>query len=235
MDNEIKECCDWLKCQLYDIRTFLSGIEKHIEGDKSQYPGGGNLSVPILIYAYIEFISALYRGKSAENSTVRNCPKCKRKHSDYNATENVKSFVEKFFQDNYKNYPLIFWDGIRNAIIHRFSPKVMTKRINNIQYTIRFQFYVDDKNTSAYAKAIDNHIFININVFELFEIIQNATKDYFSILEYDSDLQKKCLEVWRSIKQYSRDITSDEEKNREAENLISAITAQSSIYILKNQ
>ncbi len=111
----------------------------------------------------------------------------------------------------------------------------MTTTVDNINYTIHFQFYVDDKNISAHAKAIDNHIFINVNVFELFEIIQNATRDYFSILEYDSKLQKNCLKVWQSIKKYSRDIDSDKDKNRETENLISAINAQSNIYTLKKQ
>jgi len=186
--------------------------------------------VPILIYAYLEFISALYCGKSAENSTVKKCTKCKRKSSDYNATQNVKLFVENFFPNDYKKYPLIFWDGIRNAVTHRFSPKAMTTTVNNTNYTIHFQFYVDDKNISAHAKNINNHIFINVNDFELFKIIQNATKDYFSILEYDSKLQKNCLKVWQTIKRYSRDISNDKEKNRETENLISAINGNAKVY-----
>ena len=85
MDQEIKECCDWLHCQLNDIKTFLAGIQKHIEGDQIRFPGGGNLSVPILIYAYLEFISALYCGKSKYST-----------NGNYNATDNVKAFAETF-------------------------------------------------------------------------------------------------------------------------------------------
>jgi hypothetical protein len=221
MDQEIKECCDWLECQLSDIKTFLEGIKKHIEGDRTNFPGGGNVSIPILIYAHIEFISALYCGKAKENSR------------DYNATENVKSFVEKFFPDDYKKYPLLFWDGIRNAVIHRFSAKAMTTIFSDVHYVIHFRFYVDDKNIPAHAKNINNHIFIYVNDFELFAIVQNATKDYFSILEYDSQLQRNCLEVWRAVKGFTRDITSDTDKNREAQSLISAINGQSGIYSFK--
>lgn len=230
MEQEINECCDWLECQLGDIKTFLGGIEKHIEGDKTNFPGGGNLSVPILIYAYLEYISALYSGTAKENSNENKCDKCSRTSSDYDATKNVKLFVEKFFPDNYKKYPLLFWDGIRNAVTHRFSPKVMTTMINNIEYVIRFRFYVEDNKISSHAKNLSNHIFIDINSFELFEIILGATKDYFSILEYDSQLQNKCLNVWQAIKGFKHDIIKDNNKNVEAQNLISSINECSGRY-----
>lgn len=230
MDQEIKECCDWLECQLSDIKTFLEGIKKHIAGDKNKFPGGGNVSVPILIYAHLEFISALYCGKAEENSIKTKCDKCERTSVDYNATQNVKLFVEKFFPDDYKKYPLLFWDGIRNAVTHRFSPKAMTTMVNDVNYVIHFRFYVDDKNIPAHAKNINNHIFINVNDFELFAIVQNATKDYFSILEYDSKLQINCLKVWQAVKGYTRDITSDTNKNGEAQSLISAVNEHSGIY-----
>ncbi len=38
MEQEIKECCDWLECQIGDIKTFLEGIEKHISDDKTKFP-----------------------------------------------------------------------------------------------------------------------------------------------------------------------------------------------------
>jgi hypothetical protein len=99
MNQEIKECCDWLECQLSDIKTFLAGIQRHIEGDKIKFPDGGNLSVPILIYAYLEFISALYCGKSKYKYGSTN--------NHYDATNNVKSFVETFLPYDYKRYPLL--------------------------------------------------------------------------------------------------------------------------------
>ncbi len=55
-------------CLLGDIRTFLDGIEYFIiQGH--QHPGkakrgGGNLSVPILINTALEFVAALYAGKT---------------------------------------------------------------------------------------------------------------------------------------------------------------------------
>ncbi len=182
------------------------------------FPGGGNVSVPILIYAHLEFISALY------------CGKTKYDKSGYNAQENVKLFIEKLFPDDYKKYPLLFWDGIRNAVTHHFSPKAMTTTANDVDYVIHFRFYVDDKNIPSHAKNINNHIFTYVNDFELFAIVQNATKDYFSILEYDSALQVKCLNVWQAVKKYTRAISSDKDKNEEAQNLISAVNARPGIY-----
>ena len=222
MNQEIKECCDWLECQLSDIKTFLAGIQKHIEGDKF-FPGGGNLSVPILIYAYLEFISALYCGKSKYGST----------NNEYNATNNVKLFVETFLPYDYKRYPLLFWDGIRNAVTHHFSPKAMTTQVNGVTYVIHFQFYVEDNNIPAHAKNINNQILINVNDFELFAVIQEATKDYFSVLEYDEELQRKCLKVWEEIKAHERDISSDKDKNGEAQKLISAIEKQAGKYCFR--
>jgi hypothetical protein len=237
MNQGIKECCDWLECQLSDIKTFLAGIQKHIEGDKIKFPGGGNLSVPILIYAYLEFISALYCGKAEEiskkTSKKKKNDKCNRTNTDYNATNNVKLFVEKFFPDDYKKYPLLFWDGIRNAVTHHFSPKAMTTQVDGVTYVIHFQFYVEDNNIPAHAKNINNQILINVNDFELFAVIQEATKDYFSVLEYDEELQRKCLKVWQEIKAYERDISSDKDKNGEAQRLISAIEKQAGKYCFR--
>ena len=54
---------------LGDIRTFLDGIEYFIiqkKGEPAEKSprGGGNLSVPILINTALEFVAALYTGKT---------------------------------------------------------------------------------------------------------------------------------------------------------------------------
>jgi len=227
MDPEIEECIEWLNCQLADIQTFLGGIEERIKGDTKRFPGGGNLSVPILVYSHLEYISALFCGKSAENANVKKCKECKRIISDYNATQNVKLFVEKFFPNNYKQYPLLFWDGIRNAVTHRFSPKALTVNEAGESYTLRFQFYVEDNKIPAYAEMVNSDlIFIKVNAFELYTIVKKATSDYFSILESDTQLQQNCLEVWKAIKAHSRDITRDTQgKCKEAKLIISQLAA----------
>ena len=56
-------------CLLGDIRTFLDGIENYTDNKerfafKPRPRGGGNLSVPILIYTALEFVAALYTGKT---------------------------------------------------------------------------------------------------------------------------------------------------------------------------
>ncbi|MCW7075346.1 MAG: hypothetical protein OCU24_05810 [Candidatus Methanospirare jalkutatii] len=56
-------------CLLGDIRTFLDGIENYTDNKerfafKPRPRGGGNLSVPILIYTALEFVAALYTGNT---------------------------------------------------------------------------------------------------------------------------------------------------------------------------
>ena len=63
-------CVKWITdCLLGDIRTFLDGIENYTDNKerfafKPRPRGGGNLSVPILIYTALEFVAALYTGKT---------------------------------------------------------------------------------------------------------------------------------------------------------------------------
>ena len=68
---------NWITdCLLGDIRTFMDGIKymdcinninsyiQNERGPAKKPLGGGNLSVPILINSALEFISALYEGKT---------------------------------------------------------------------------------------------------------------------------------------------------------------------------
>jgi len=65
--------------------------------------------------------------------------------AEYEATENVKNFITRYFPEKYKEIPLLLWDGIRNGLVHTFSPKPFEY---NGSY-IRFQFYVEDKNVPS--------------------------------------------------------------------------------------
>ena len=66
-NNEIR--FDWIyHCLLGDIQTFLDGVENFTQ-NKGEFSdnlprGGGNLSVPILISTALEFVAALYMGKT---------------------------------------------------------------------------------------------------------------------------------------------------------------------------
>jgi hypothetical protein len=61
---------NWItECLLGDIRTFLDGIEYSIIRKRGKSAGklprgGGNLSVPILVNTALEFVAALYAGKT---------------------------------------------------------------------------------------------------------------------------------------------------------------------------
>lgn len=56
---------NWITdCLLGDILTFLDGIEYKGEPAGKRPRGGGNLSVPILINTALEFVAALYAGKT---------------------------------------------------------------------------------------------------------------------------------------------------------------------------
>lgn len=92
---------------------------------------GGNVSVPSIISTALELVFTIYAGKTEYMDKA-----------SYNATENVRQFVIRFFPDNYKKFPSLIWDGIRNGIIYTFSPKSF-KYQGEI---VRFQFYVENKN-----------------------------------------------------------------------------------------
>ena len=97
-NNEIR--FDWIYCCLLgDIQTFLGGVENFIQNKEIFYDnlprGGGNLSIPILISTALEFVSALYVGKTSYND------------KGYIATENVKEFIVRFLPDHYKKLPFL--------------------------------------------------------------------------------------------------------------------------------
>ncbi|MCK4736355.1 MAG: hypothetical protein KAT65_28135 [Methanophagales archaeon] len=149
----------------------------------------------------------------------------------YNATENTKKFVGRYFPEKYKEIPLLLQDGIRNGLVHTFSPKPFEY---NGSY-IRFQFYVEDRNIPSYIEKVNNTILIKINVFELFRVLEKAVEVYFAELETSTVLQEKFFRAWSSIESYKRVIISDQkEKSKEAELLFTYLNSNSSKRLLKD-
>ena len=287
-NNEIR--FDWIyHCLLGDIQTFLDGVENFTQ-NKGEFSdnlprGGGNLSVPILISTALEFVAALYMGKTnyilcfsediseelreewnqlkIENLTNRLREMIKSKglkineratiasisknrieidkyqikkeagklnvYENYNATDNVGRFIEYFFPKEYKNIPFLLWDGVRNGLVHTFSPKPFKYHQNYI----RFQFFVEDRNVQARVTKVDNTILIRINIFELYQLLKKAIEDYRAELENNENLQDKFILAWASIEEYTRNIDHDVEKSNEAKRLLSELKKSNNYPLLQ--
>jgi hypothetical protein len=74
---------------------------------------------------------------------------------EYEATENVKKFILRHFPEKYKDVPLLLWDGIRNGLVHTFSPKPFEYK----RSYIRFQFYVEDQNFPSHIEKVKGYLF----------------------------------------------------------------------------
>jgi len=287
-NNEIR--FDWIShCLLGDIQTFLDGVENFTQNKRKfsdNLPrGGGNLSVPILISTALEFVAALYMGKTnyilcfsediseelreewnqlkIENLTNRLREMIKSKglkineratiasisknrieidkyqikkeagklnvYENYNATDNVGRFIEYFFPKEYKNIPFLLWDGVRNGLVHTFSPKPFKYHQNYI----RFQFFVEDRKVQAHVTKVDNTILIRINIFELYQLLKKAIEDYRAELENNENLQDKFILAWASIEEYTRNIDHDVEKSNEAKRLLSELKKSNNYPLLQ--
>jgi hypothetical protein len=218
---------NWItECLLGDIRTFLDGIEYYIIREKvkpaGKLPrGGGNLSVPILVNTALEFVAALYAGKTEYIDK-----------NTYSGSKNkiIKGFIERYFPEGYKEFPLLLWDGVRNGLIHTFSPKPFEYKGSYI----RFQFYVDDQNFPSHIEKVNSTIMISINVFELYRVLEKAIEVYRADLENNTVLQDKFFDAWSSIEDHKRDITKDREKSKEADVLLDCLDSKSSTFLLKD-
>ena len=251
-----------IDCLLGDIQTFFDGIEIFIKNkEKSgKREGGGNLSVPILISTALEFVAALYAGKTnyilcfsediseelreewnqlkIENLTNRLREMIKSKglkineratiasisknrieidkyqikkeggklnvYENYNATDNVRTFIKDFFPKEYKGIPLLLWDGVRNGLVHSFYPKSFSfqRSSQRSERYIQFQFYVEDKNISSHFNKDNDTIWICINVFELYRVVKKAIEDYLDKLKHDETLQDRFIKAWSSVEDY---------------------------------
>ncbi len=214
-------------CLLGDIRTFLDGIENYTDNKerfafKPRPRGGGNLSVPILICTALEFVSRLYVGETKFTS-----------REGYNAKENAKKFIEKYFPEKYKAIPSLLWDGIRNGLVHTFSTKPF-KYGNNY---IRFQFYVEDRNIPSRIKKVNDTIRICINVFELYRILENAIENYLEELKKDENeaLRDNFIKAWSSIKEdFQREIAKNSEYRDDAKALLDYLGSSSDALLLED-
>ena len=190
-----------IDCLLGDIQTFFDGIENFIKNkEKSgKRDGGGNLSVPILISTALEFVAALYTGK-----TKYQIKKEGEKLNKYNATDNVRRFIKDFFPKEYKDIPSLLWDGVRNGLVHSFYPKSFSfqRSSQRSERYIQFQFYVEDKNISSHFNKDNDTIWICINVFELYRVVKKAIEDYLDKLKHDKTLQDRFIKAWSSVEDY---------------------------------
>lgn len=216
---------EWIEKVLFgDIQTFMDGILNYLS-QKDKVPmdpprGGGNLTLPILICTALELASALYAGKSMQKDG-----------RGYNATVNVKQFVIKYFPGFFPQFPLIFWDGVRNGITHSFFPKYFEYNGK----TIGLSFFVDDSKAQSNIrewdiKGSDNIILIAINSLELVRILKDSIQRYRSDLQNSEDLQNKFIEVFSSFEEDIMNIDKDP-KGEEAKKIFDKLTHEKFIII----
>jgi hypothetical protein len=220
----IKDNITWLsEALLGDLRTFKDGIELYLKNktDPSyiEKRGGGNVSFIIPLTTALELASALYAGQTIYKDG-----------NAYNATENVKQFVKRYFPGKGGQIPLLLWDGIRNGVDHVFVPK-KTRRGNDL---IEIEFFVDPPNAPSTVEKLDVEICVKINSLEFYDVVEQAINAYKNELQTNGDLQDKFIEAWESIVGYIRDIKEgDEERIKEIETLIEELKKSNSFKLFK--
>jgi hypothetical protein len=169
----------WLNALLSDIRTLIDGgqgfVNGKIEPTLKGSHGAGNVSIPILVCTGLELASALYTGNR------------------YNATDNVKKFIEEFFPADLKKIPQILWDGIRNGTTHVFIPNTIRVSRTHVQ----FSFFVDqssDKPSSVTKSGLN--ITIYVNSIQFYHILKRSIDKYRSKLKTDNKLQLDFITAW---------------------------------------
>lgn len=211
---------EWIEKVIFgDIQTFMDGIHNYLS-QKDTFPkdpprGGGNLALPILICSALELTSALYAGKTMQKD-----------RRGYNATDNVKEFVIRYFPGFFPQFPLIFWDGIRNGITHSSFPKFF-------EYDgkiIGLSFFVEDPNAQSNIRESNNIILIAINSLELVRILKDSIQKYRIDLQKSEDLQNKFIEAFSSLEEVIK-IDKDKLKGEEAKKMIEMITRKKFIII----
>ena len=154
---------EWIDHALMgDIQTFEDGIKYNYFPPRQFLPtdfprGGGNLALPILVCTSLELISTLYTGSKSNN-----------------ATENVEKFIKEFFPGFYKEFPRIFWDGVRNGITHKFYPNLFKYKDKSID----FIFFIDNPNAKSQIKSNGSIVTIWLNSFELVRILRESIQKY---------------------------------------------------------
>ncbi len=205
---------DWIeKSFLGDIQTYIDGIHIFIERNKRKdysddLPrGGGNIAVPMIICSGLELISSLFAGKSKLKDN--------KAQNNYDATANVETFVKKYFPGDSKKFPRIFWDGIRNGIMHTFQPNFYSFDYKGIEYKINYIFFVEDR-LQSHIRIEGKQILIFINSLELFVVLKNAIENYKIDLEKNEELQDKFITAWENYEEPSTIKSSSKLKYHEA-------------------
>ncbi|MGA7798464.1 MAG: hypothetical protein WB986_07585 [Methanoregula sp.] len=181
----------WLdKSLVGDMATFLDGINLHYKLPKkylnNDVKGGGNLALPILICTTLELASSFYCGKAMGKDS-------------YDATGNVIQFVTRYFpKSGYcREIPLIFWDGVRNGLTHRFYPNHYMFEGKQVGFT----FYIEDGTVLSHIKKTQNGTIICINTPEFYMIVKEAISKYRIELETDKNLQNHFDDVFKFLNQ----------------------------------
>jgi hypothetical protein len=212
----------WLDRHLIgDMATFLDGINLNyglpVEFlEKEIRKGGGNLSFPILICTTLELASSFYCGKA-------------KGIGPYNARENVKKFVTKYFPGFYAQIPIIFWDGVRNGLTHRFYP-------NNFKYRekeVTFHFYIEDARQPSHIWKSGNHVSIYLNVPELYALLKDAITKYRGELITDDNLKNNFIIVHDQLRE-TQNIT-DQEKIDECNLLFKRLEKVGEVFLKNNK
>lgn len=202
---------DWIDHALMgDIQTFVDGINYNYFPPRQFLPtdsprGSGNLALPILVCTSLDLISALFTGGN-------------------NATENVKKFIEKYLPGFYKEFPLIFWDGVRNGITHKFYP-------NHFQYkdkSIDFIFFIKNPNVKSHIECKGNIITIWLNSFELVRILRESIQKYKTDLQKSDALQTNFIRIFQSLEDF-QDLNN--KQIPEAEKIVKILTRKNPLYL----
>lgn len=185
-----------LDALLSDIRTLIDGgqgfVKDEIKPTLEGSHGAGNLSIATLVCTGLELVSALYVGDTGKK---------------YNATDNVKEFVEEFFPDDGKKIPRILWLAIRNGINHAFIPNMIEVSNNRVEFT----FFVNhDLSKSSYVtRSKDGNITIHINSIQFYHLLKQGIDKYESKLKTHDNLQRNFVYSWKcKLKPYIK--TKDE-------------------------
>jgi len=166
----------------------------------------------------LELVSALYLGKTKYRSG-----------SGYNATENVETFVNRFFPTHGKKIPRLLWDGVTNGIDHLFNPKPIQYFQNRIQFT----FYVQDSSVPSHVTKSQGVVLIKINSIEFYHVLKQAINNYKIELTNDVELQCHFIDAWQSIENHIEDITSDKKASTELEYLLKELKHSDTLNLFK--
>ncbi len=221
--NPIQNRFDWIDAALLgDIQTFVDGIQRFVKKKQRPTPtkprGGGNASLPILTNTGLELVSAMFVGDT----------KYRNPHG-YDAEENVVRFITSYFPGNSARIAHLLWDGTRNGLIHLFTPKVVRRRRDYIQ----FSFYVDDYRIPSYIERKGRIIVIMFNSIEYYKVLKRAISTYKTDLQKRRELQLNFIRAWRSIEGAVRNLDRNQAKKPEADFIRKSLRRRSKVTLFQ--